>query len=358
MKHRKFVPLLVLTSFVLFGLSLSTRTVAEADEPVVSKIWDAAPHNAFTDLVHWRGRFYCSFREGSGHVPGVAGTDGTARVICSDDGETWRSVALLSAEEIDLRDPKLSVTPDDRLMVVMGGSYYDGTTLLQRIAQVAFLDDPEGEFSAPEPATIDPAIATSTDWLWRVDWHGDTAYGVVYQPNSDAWGLHLVSSQDGVHYKHVAEFDLPGRPNEATVRFDPDGTMRIVVRNEDGTARGHYGTSSAPYTEWNWTDVDCRLGGPDFIRLESGVRLLCTRCYDPPGATTVVGRLADDGHFQQILTLPSGGDTSYPGMVVHDEVLWISYYSSHEGRTSIYMAQLDLAWIEEALQLLNESEAP
>ena len=34
----------------------------------VRKIWDQAPHNAFTDLVHFGRCFFCVFREGEGHV--------------------------------------------------------------------------------------------------------------------------------------------------------------------------------------------------------------------------------------------------------------------------------------------------
>ena len=39
------------------------------------KIWDQAPHCAFTDLI-LSGKFYCTFREATGHVPGVDGQDG------------------------------------------------------------------------------------------------------------------------------------------------------------------------------------------------------------------------------------------------------------------------------------------
>jgi hypothetical protein len=347
----------VFTSVMLICF-FSCFRVSHAEEPTVRKIWDDAPHNAFTDLAYWRGEVYCAFREGSGHVPGTSGVDGTSRIIASEDGETWRSVGLIAANEIDLRDPKLSVTPDDRLMVVMGGSYYEGTTLLKRVPQVSFLDDPEGEFSAPETAIIDPAIATSTDWLWRVTWHEDTAYGVVYQPNPDAWGLQLVSSKDGIHFDHVATLDLPGRPNETTVRFEPDGTMRLIVRNEASGGRGHYGVSDLPYTEWNWTDVPHRLGGPNILRLESGDWILGTRCYDPPGATTILERLSDDGRVDRIYDFPSGGDTSYPGMILLDDVLWFSYYSSHEGRTSIYLAKIDVSWIKDAIQRLDSAETP
>ena len=32
----------------------------------VRKIWDAAPHNAFTDLEYYKGQWFCAFREGFG----------------------------------------------------------------------------------------------------------------------------------------------------------------------------------------------------------------------------------------------------------------------------------------------------
>ena len=42
------------------------------------------------------------------------------------------------------------------------------------------------------------------------------------------------------------------------------------------------------------------------------------------------------------VTLPSGGDNSYPGLVWHGGQLWVSYYSSHEGKTSIYLARVEV----------------
>ena len=40
--------------------------------------------------------------------------------------------------------------------------------------------------------------------------------------------------------------------------------------------------------------------------------------------------------------LPKHGDTSYPGFVWHDGLLWMSYYASHEGKTAIYLAKIAL----------------
>ena len=56
-----------------------------------------------------------------------------------------------------------------------------------------------------------------------------------------------------------------------------------------------------------------------------------------------VGRLTLDGGYEPGLTLPSGGDTSYAGMVWHESVLWVSYYASHEGKTAIYLARLKVS---------------
>jgi hypothetical protein len=44
----------------------------------------------------------------------------------------------------------------------------------------------------------------------------------------------------------------------------------------------------------------------------------------------------------KLIKLPSGGDTSYPGLVWHKNMLYVSYYSSHEGKTSIYLAKVKI----------------
>ena len=46
--------------------------------------------------------------------------------------------------------------------------------------------------------------------------------------------------------------------------------------------------------------------------------------------------------YSPALRLPSGGDNSYPGFVWYKDRLWTSYYSSHEGKTSVYLAKIAL----------------
>ena len=86
------------------------------------KIWDAAPHNAFTDLVLWNEQFYCAFREGRGHVS----ADGRIRVLSSKDADAWTSTGLMELAGYDLRDAHLSVTPDNRLMLLGGAAPREG----------------------------------------------------------------------------------------------------------------------------------------------------------------------------------------------------------------------------------------
>src|SRR5690242_1967499 len=93
----------------------------------VRKIWDQGQHNAFTDLIRFRGEWFATFRESGDHVAG----DGKIRVLRSKDGDRWESAALLEEEGIDLRDPKLSMTPGGGLMIVAGGSVYQGTKVLK-----------------------------------------------------------------------------------------------------------------------------------------------------------------------------------------------------------------------------------
>ncbi len=161
-------------------MSLACLSCCDASDPTmkiasVTKIWDAGKHNAFTDLIRWRDRWYCSFRESDAHVGG----DGKLRVLTSVNGNQWESIALLSEAGIDLRDPKLSITPDDRLMIVAGGSVYEGKKLVGRQPRVAFSKDGK-EWTATQ------RILDEGDWLWRVTWHQGRAYGISYDPSQRA----------------------------------------------------------------------------------------------------------------------------------------------------------------------------
>lgn len=322
----------VLWATLVLGNGFLTTLADEPELIGVEKIWDKAPHSAFTDLVRWRGQFYCVFREAKDHIDG----DGVIRMLTSGDGRTWESAAAISETGIDLRDPKLSVTPDDRLMIVMGGSRYDGGTVLKGMQpRVSFSTDGR-TWTAPR------RILAEGDWLWRVTWHDGKAYGVSYgEPKDAEWPLSLYRSNDGVNYELVAKLEVTGQPNETTLRFLPDGELVALVRREsrsDGAA--WIGTSRPPYKDWKWRPTKHQVGGPNFIQLPDGQLWAAGRSY-PGGAKTVLAKMTADS-YDPVLTLPSGGDCSYPGLVWHDGLLWMSYYSSHEGKSAIYLARIRL----------------
>jgi hypothetical protein len=298
----------------------------------VRRIWSRAPHNAFTDLLRFKDQWYCALRESKNHE----GDIGRVRVITSADGTDWTSTGLFSESGVDLRDPKLSVAPGRRLMLLMGGSCYAAGKYTGRQPKVAFSLDGR-EWSTPRN------ILSEGDWLWRVTWKGRQAYGVTYRVvDNDTWTVTLVTSRDGLSYREVCRLRVPGKPNEATVRFLPGGEAVALLRREGGSRSAWIGSSPPPYTAWQWHATRHRVGGPDFLVLPGGHMWAAGRGWLPEGPRTLVARM-DLRRYEPALQLPSAGDCSYPGMVWHRGCLWVSYYSSHERRTSIYMARIRLS---------------
>jgi len=343
------ITLFAVVALLPFLVTFAQETPTQKYLLTVDRIWDQAPHSAFTDLVDFNGRLYCTFREGTGHVPGREGNNGVIRVIVSDDGQNWRSLARIIEPGVDLRDPKISVTPNGRLMLLFGGSFYQGEKLGRRQTRVSFSNPAGTSFTAPLPVVIDSRIRTDGDWLWRVTWQGQTGYGVLYQFDEESSGeykAHLVRTTDGVNYQLISTFDIPGRPNETTLRFLPDGEMVAWVRRERGNQAGWIGFSRAPYREWSWKEQSARLGGPNFIVLPGGQLIGVTRGHLADRKTsTYVAQLGRDGQIDPLVTLPSGDDTSYAGLVRRGDRLLVSYYSGHEGKSAIYLATIGLTEI-------------
>lgn len=309
----------------------------------VKQIWQEAPHSAFGDLIRFHDRWYAVFREGRRHVASasVNPDDGKLRVITSVAGDSWKSAALVAEEGVDLRDPHLSITADGRLMIVAGGSVYRGGEFKGRQPRVAFSKD--GTNWTPPTRVLEEG-----HWLWRVTWHKGKAYGIsklgVSGPEDPANPRRaiLVSSADGLKWDSVARFDMPGI-DESTARFLADDTMIVLGRNEVGDRHAYIGTARPPYRDWNWTKAGHRIGGPNFIVLPDGRMFAGGRVYldsPKPEYKTFVGSMDTKG-FEHSLILPSGGDNSYPGFVWHGNLLWTLYYSSHQGKTSIYLAKID-----------------
>ncbi|HUU91043.1 MAG TPA: sialidase family protein [Phycisphaerae bacterium] len=299
----------------------------------VRKIWDRAPHNAFTDLVRFKDRWFCVFREGGGHVS----HDGTIRVIASDDGAAWTSAALVETPDAkvpDLRDPKICVTPDGRLMLTAGAANRKGGET--RHQTYAWFSSDGADWGRAV------AVGEPNLWLWRVTWHKGAAYGVGYGRSGERIAR-LYRSTDGRTFTPLVPrlFDQ-GYPNETSLVFLPDETCYALLRRDGAPFTAQLGMARPPYTGWTWKDLGVRVGGPFLLRLPDGRFVAATRRYDGGARTSLQWLDPEKGTLTEFLRLPSGGDTSYPGLVHHGGLLWVSYYASHEGKTAIYLAKVRL----------------
>jgi len=328
----------MLISGLLLGLVSVTGTPASAQGTreefrilEVERIWDQSPHNAFTDLIRHNDRWYCAFREGEGHVS----EDGKLRVIRSADGETWESVALMEWEGGDIRDAKLSINSAGMLMLngavrflqPVNSNNHQSLTWLSADGQQW-----EGPFACPT------GLGT---WRWSATWHAGWGYSIGYS-GKDVAGC-LYRTGDGKTWEVLRDSIFPQPetyPNESSLVFDKNGQAYCLLRRDKGPGTALLGLSNPPYTEWEWKDLGVRVGGPKIMQVSDGRFFAAVRLYDGQARTSLCQVDTVEGSLTECLKLPSGGDTSYAGMVEHEGILWISYYSSHEEKTAIYLARV------------------
>lgn len=318
--------MLVLMLVQAIALSLAAEALP-AQLVETRRIWDSAPHNAFTDLLRHDGEWFCVFREGKGHVS----DDGALRVITSRDGREWKSAALIKSADGDLRDAKITLTPKGELML-------SGAVALRQPApykhrSLAWFSKDGRSWSEALPIG-DPDV-----WLWRTTWRDGRAYSVGYDTAGERF-VRLYESGDGRSFETLVPtlFDKE-MPNESSIVFDPDGAAFCLLRRDGKLGTGLLGAARPPYTSWEWKDLGAKTGGPHLLRLPDGRLVAAVRLYDGKVRTSLCW-VTRDGRLTEFLKLPSGGDTSYAGLVWSEGILWISYYSSHEEKTAIYLAKV------------------
>lgn len=309
----------------------------------LKKIWDLAAHSAFTDLIKCNGEWLCIFRESDRHS---GGKNGMLRILRSSNSIIWEPQDLIEREGWDLRDPKLSLMPDGKLLLLAGASRLDHDG--DRIAHQTVVS-----FSSNGIEWTPFEVIFQEEWLWRITWFQGVGYGISYFLNGSTergdWRVQLLKTQDGLNYESLTFFSIPGKPNEATLRFFPSGQMMVLLRREEkDNNRAWIGSSVPPYEDWLWTESSHYFGGANFLILPNEVPWAVGRLIlkNPYGVIekTVLAEISSTDIYPQLI-LDSGGDCSYPGMVYESPYLWVSYYSSHEWNTAIYLAKILLETI-------------
>ena len=293
-------------------------------------IWGRASHNAYTDLIRFHDRWFCVFREGRT----ASSPDGALRVLTSADAEHWEPVAVIASAGSDLRNPTFSAAADGRLLLnAQAASQGEAGARRQSVACISA----DGRtWGTPQPAGEPDRV------LWRIAWNLGRAYGMAYDARAPA-PLRLYTSEDGLRFTvHSEAIPVPGEPTEASPLFRSDGSAFCLLRREGSSPTALLGKSRSPYRAWTWADLGRNIAGPDLIRLPDERYLAAGRLIDETVRTSLCWLDPEAETLTEFLALPSGGDTGYPGLGYHEGILWVSYYSSHEGRAMIYLARVKL----------------
>lgn len=327
---RVVLPALLLAAQFSFPEKPQRKVSIPAELVSIDRIGDRAPHSAFTSLVRFHERLFVAFREGTSH----ASPDGAIRILASYDSQRWEPVARLDYPVADLRDPKLVVTPYGRLMLVAAGAMHPPFDV--KFKTFVWFSYDGREWTSAE------VIGEPNSWMWRVTWHEKKAYGMGYGTSDDRF-FRTYLSADGRTFQVYNHNAAPGDyPNESDTVFLP-GDRAVTLLRRDGKANtGLVGTSRPPYRTWDWKDLGVRIGGPALIRIPDGRLVAIVRLYDGRERTSLCWVDLETPKLEEFLTLPSGGDTSYAGVLYYGDLLHISYYSSHEGRTAVYYAKVKI----------------
>lgn len=317
----------------------------------VRRAFHNGEHNAFTDLVWFRGKIYLTFRScPDGHM--IFPTS-TIRVLASDDlGATWREAHRFSVQKRDVRDPHFLVFNEK--LFVYSGTWYCGdgppeereaNTMLGHAAVTS-----DGE-NWTGPHTLE---GTYGHYIWRAAAYGGRAYlcgrrkrdfvetQVTSEEGRRLTQSAMLESEDGLVFRTRGFFQEEWG-NETAFQFASDGSVVAVART---VGNAQLCRSRPPYREWTRKDLGRYVGGPLLASWRGEWLVGGRHMTESQPAVTALYRLADD-RLEEVVRLPSGGDNSYPGFVeLPSGDGLISWYSSHEkdaaGKafTAVYLAEI------------------
>ena len=167
------------TTIGCFAMPLLASVALAADPPQVRvsqvrRAFHNGEHNAFTDLVRFRDRFYLTFRScPDGHM---VHPTASVIVLSSPDGQQWEQVHQFRVEKRDTRDPHFLVF-QDRLFVYTG-TWYSGKTTIAPADYDMNLQLGYAVWSDDGQAWHGPTMLEGTfgHYVWRAATDGKHAY--------------------------------------------------------------------------------------------------------------------------------------------------------------------------------------
>ena len=320
----------------------------EVEVSNVHKVFDNGEHNAFTDMIEFKGKYYLTFRT----CPGGHMLFPTSRILImqSDDAKTWKQVDEFSVPKRDVRDPHFLIFKDK--LFVYNGTWYCGdsapkTRTINEHLGFAVWSADGNEWS--KPIMLE---GTYGHYIWRAAAYKDKAYLCGRRIRHFAQGdkdrelieTAILESDDGLVWKTASLFNEK-QGDETAFLFEDNGDLLAIGRS--GSNPAWVMRSRPPFDHWDRKQLDRYIGGP--LLAKWGDRYLVGGRQRKNGKYVTSLYWFKDDQLHEFASLPSGGDNSYPGILIlsPDHAL-ISYYSSHEkdkdGKpiTAIYMADLNL----------------
>ncbi|WP_420935265.1 hypothetical protein ACOJR9_05010 [Alteromonas sp. A081] len=308
----------------------------------ITQISAPAPHAAFTDLCAdpfdtSAPSLFCTYREADTHVS----PNGKIIVVHINRNtlQPMHSVAI-EISGTDLRDPKFSFDGERLIITAYAKTVLDDGSLSRRM--VSYSSDKGLSWSEPHH------FGDDTWWIWNCDWFKKTAYGFAYNRKAEFISLYKGNPLQSMelYQKNVFGLEKSGKgyPNESALLFDKRGNAFVFLRRDADTFSAQFGHSTPPYLNWEWHDLGIYIGGPAAVFLGEGKFLVSGRHVDwetRSFSTRIWHFDVKLKKLTELITLPSGGDTSYPGLVLNDDILYVSYYSSHcDEEARVYLAKL------------------
>jgi len=331
-----------LMMILLCGMVLSCCNSTDSckNDIIITKIWDNSPHNAFTDLIKFNGTYYCSYSEEYSSSIDTSEAWGSIRIIRSKTGKNWESVDLIQKKGMNLCNPRLSITPDRQIMIIM-----DGTTA----PLVSFSDKKGDVFSDPETVNTETTITSERKRLWKTTWFRGTGYALLYKSESKDDKISLMKTIDGKNFEKITKIEVDGLFDESTLRFDQKGRMYALINREDGDKRGTLGMSDWPYRKWSFHKMNDNPDRYNFTIVNKKIVMVAPGMSKPELHTGIL-TVNKNGDLEELVKLPIGKKSCYPGILTEPGNLLVSCCSAHEGKSAIYLIKIPIKLIKQKLK--------
>jgi hypothetical protein len=324
----------------LLGYWMLRPNRAVVDSFLDMETWDAVAdgrHNSNTDLIFWRGHFYLVHAASPYHMGSQRCTLVVRR---SPDAHHWENVARLNRPGEDIRDPKFAAIGDRLLLYALPnkglralpyGTVYSTSGDGVRWTEFAAIDHPGWLFWRPK-------TRDGMSWYVAAYWH---EHGKSI----------LLTSTDGICWSPVSSINEGDGNDETDLEFLADGRVLCTARLEvtPDNPLGHpdactlIAVAPPPYREWRCARSQVtRLDGPALFACDGRVFAVARHQPGRRGPLTRLGGvlsrkrtalfLVEESRIVHLSDLPSGGDTSYAGVVLRDGYLYASYYTSDIAR--------------------------